>query len=349
MNTHLRTMAAAALLAALVPAQTTDGVAALARAKVIEEQEGDLKGAESAYRALLGDAAASAVHGETALRLGAMLWRLDKKDDAKPFLERAVAAGGDVAAQASAVLQGQGEAGKQAQERLEKARALAQRISDLAWKRSAHGAPDEAEMLALRDLKWLGEAAVQALVERLGDKLALNEGGLLTSKGEPVPDAALFVRTLWEMGTESAQQFLARSAAEGTVDWRRFVTKHAADNVAPDLMPALVRFLHDPDPTGEVLRNLDRVLGTVPVPTLVELTTDAHAGARAAGLAGLASAWRNLPALEQVRIVDVVDAPLRRALRDVEPRPGHAAWRLVRCFVYYGPRAARRLVLGEIA
>src|SRR5688572_22061616 len=190
MNTHLRTVAAVALLAALVPAQTPDGAAALARARVIEEQEGDLKAAESAYRALLGDAAASAVHGETALRLGTMLWRLDKKDDGKPFLERAVAAGGDVAAQATAVLQGQGEAGKQAQERLEKARALVKRIGDLAWKpRDANGQLDQAAVLALRDLKWLGEAAVQALVERLDGLLTLEDAQLHTDRGEPVPDA----------------------------------------------------------------------------------------------------------------------------------------------------------------
>ncbi|HZN40040.1 MAG TPA: HEAT repeat domain-containing protein [Planctomycetota bacterium] len=349
MNTHLRTMAAAALLAALVPAQTTDAARALARARVIEEQEGDLKEAESAYRTLLGDAAASAVHGEAALRLGAMLWRLDKKDDGKPFLERAVAAGGDVAAQATAVLQGQSEAGKQAQERREKARALVNRIDDLSWKpRDANGQLDEGTTLALRDLKWLGEDAASALVERLDPFHTLEEGGLSTGVGQPVPNLSLLVGTLWEVGTAPALQFLTRAADDKNVAWRRFITKHAG-LVAPDLMPALVRFLRDADPTGEVPRNLNRVLWSVPVPTLVELVGDDHPGARAAGLAGLAEVWHNLPVPEQARIVEVLDVAVRRALRDSEPRAAHAAWQLVSRFAMCGPRAARRLVLGEVA
>ncbi|HEX6812474.1 MAG TPA: HEAT repeat domain-containing protein [Planctomycetota bacterium] len=345
MNTHLRTMAAAALLAALVPAQSTDAARALARARVIEEQEGNLKEAESAYRALLGDAAASAVHGEAALRLGAMLWRLDKKEDGKPFLERAVAAGGDVAAQATAVLQGQGEAGKQAQERREKARALVDRIDDLSWKpRDASNSLD----FAVRDLRWLGQDAASALVERLEPIHTFEEGQLLTTEGKPLPNVSLLVQTLWEVGTAPALQFFTRTADDKNLAWRRFVTKHAT-NVAPDLMPAVVRFLHDPDPTGEVQRNLDRVLGTVPVRTLVELAGDDHPAARTAGLTGLAALWPNPPALERAKIVEAVDAALRRALRDSEPRPAHAAWQLVSRFAEHGPRTARRLVLAEVA
>ncbi|MEO6597148.1 MAG: hypothetical protein ABIP94_20585, partial [Planctomycetota bacterium] len=168
MNTRLRTTLAATLLVALVPemvsAQATDPASSLLRAKVLEEQEGDLKAAELAYRGLLDAVTTGPVQAEAALRLGSMLWRLDRKHDATPFLERATAAGGDGAAQATAVLKGQGEAGKQAQERLGRAKALVERVLNLYPRgQAAQAELSEAE----RELTWLGEAAATALSDRL--------------------------------------------------------------------------------------------------------------------------------------------------------------------------------------
>jgi hypothetical protein len=93
MNYLLRAFVGAVLLAALglcreSPAQE-HGDKALQRARVIEEQEGDLKAAEKAYRELV-DAAGTAdgVRNDAMLRLGRMLWRLGREPDARVLLQR---------------------------------------------------------------------------------------------------------------------------------------------------------------------------------------------------------------------------------------------------------------------
>src|SRR5580765_7560340 len=152
MRTNVTVRVGAALFAALVPvlrAQATGAAARLARAQLIEEQEGDLRAAEREYTQILAATDASAVHAEAALRLGRMLWRLGKQDEGKPFLERAVAAGGAVAAAATAVLHGQGPEGKQAQEIAQKAKEAIDRLV---------GSPPTGDPDA--DLVWLGAAAM---------------------------------------------------------------------------------------------------------------------------------------------------------------------------------------------
>ncbi|MFN6193477.1 MAG: HEAT repeat domain-containing protein [Planctomycetota bacterium] len=353
MNTLLRSMVAAALGVAAVVAQAPDAAAALARAQLLEHQEADLGAAEQAYRALLADAGAGPAHGEAALRLGTLLWRLDRKDDGKPFLERAVAAGGTIGAQATAVLQGQGEEGKQAQERLEKARALVERIVDLAWLTDEPRPGAEADQATLQSLqeqlRWLGEAAATALVERLARLQGLSEQQLRTAKGQPLPDMTL-ARLLWKLGGKAAGDYLTRIADDPNLHLRRFLTQPLRERmVAGDLEPQLVRFARDPDPTNEVWQNVWPAIAGLPIGTPLRLLQDAHPGPRAAALLGLVYYWPNLVPAEQERIVGETSGVIRRSLQDPDPRVSRGAWRLLAAFACAGQSAGRALFLAEAA
>ncbi|MGK0350979.1 MAG: hypothetical protein ACJAYX_001655, partial [Planctomycetota bacterium] len=84
MKAHLKKTLALAILAATLPAQTTDYAAALQRAELIERQEGDLGAAQLAYEALLDqDAVPQAVETVAQFNLGSLLWRLGKRDEAR--------------------------------------------------------------------------------------------------------------------------------------------------------------------------------------------------------------------------------------------------------------------------
>ena len=78
------------VLGLALAAMAQGGGAPLERAKAIEDYEGDLKTAAAEYRKVLATEDAAAMHGEAALRLGRLLWRLEQKDEGKQWLERAL-------------------------------------------------------------------------------------------------------------------------------------------------------------------------------------------------------------------------------------------------------------------
>ena len=171
MKAHLRTTLILASLATTLPAQNTtdDARGALERALLIEQQEGDLATAQKAYEALLRDQQAKPVHDNAALHLGSLLWRLGKRDAARPMLERAAQAGGELAQRAEQVLQSDSVAMQGQQERIERARALIARMDELtARPRKADGKWDPKTTKKIRDLSGelqnLGKAAVLSLI-----------------------------------------------------------------------------------------------------------------------------------------------------------------------------------------
>lgn len=330
MNTTLRTLLCATLLAAVTVGQDP----ALARARLLEQQEGDLHAAEQAYRALLGDAVAKDVQQQAALQLGTMLWRLDRKDEAKDLLERAAAGGGEIAAEAQAVLQGKGEVSQQEQERMARAQALVDRALHLL---AANG--DEAKQLlatTARDLEWLGGTAAQAIADLLRERHNQVEG-----------DVGL-ARILWQIGAPPAQRFFAEVAADPDARWRQAMVTASSDPAA-DVMPALMNFLRVADPQAEVHRHVTQFAARLPVPQLQAMLADPLPQVRAAGLHGISDQWEGLKSSARDQLLLALEAPLQAALQDSDPRPQREAWRLLARFADVGPRAARRVFLEHLA
>ncbi len=353
MNTLLRSTWAAALCVAAVSAQAPDAAAALARAQLLENQEADLSAAEQAYRALLADGNAAAAHGEAALRLGTLLWRLDRKDDGKPFLERAAAAGGTIAEQATAVLQGQGEQGKQAQERLDKARALVALYQELTERpRDDKGAWDEATSRrrteVSKDLRWLGSQAAQAIVDALRklDDVRKNNSSLWGPGKEASRKGLSY--WLWQIGTNPAVEALREWAQASDVLLRRAIAEGTnRSKVAADLEPALLEFVRDPDPAGEVWRSVVDSVTKLTNAQHLQLASDPQPSLAAAGLAALAETWPDLTQADREQVVVKLGQTIRRATQADDARLAQAAWRAMKAFAALGPRSAQSLFLAE--
>lgn len=334
MNTSLRTMLCAALLAAMSMAQ--DGAAALQRARLLERQEGDLRAAEQAYRAIVGDAkAAAAVQQEAALRLGELLWRLDRKDEAKPLLERAAAGGGACAAAAQALLQGKGEGDRQQQERRVRAHELVNQAWTWIQQGTAPGSENAAKLEALeKDLMWYGRDAAEALAA------ATNPGDLPrfdTWRGS----------MLWKIGTGPAQQFFAKVAASPDAQ-RRQAMVTAAGTVAADMLPVMLGFLRVADPLGAVHKHALDFAAQLPLDQLEAMLRDPLPPVRAAALRGIGGKWNKLPLAEQERLLTGLDDQLEAALDDADPFLQREAWTLLDVFAREGPRPARRVFLAHL-
>lgn len=360
MKNTLRTTLALAVLATLAPGQShgevADATAALARAKVLEEQEGDIEAAMDGYGALVAGSTTGPVHDEAALRLGALLWRLDRRADATPFLQRAQAAGGAIGSEAQRILQGQGDSDKAAQERLVRARAVTARLDDLL-QMERHSpntrAPAEAEALAKSiasarsELSFLGDAAATALAERLREMRRATP--MENSDGVEKDSVVLALADcLWEIGTAPAGAYLAEVATDPMVGWRRAIASKCS-GAAPDLHTTAVRFLRDGDPTGDVQRSAAALAHELPADLLVQLVTDTVPDCRAAGWTGFAKRWHRIPAAEQEALVarlgnHLVDAVVGDDLR-VRGAANALRWQLA----MQGPQAGRRIVLDLLA
>jgi hypothetical protein len=357
MKRTLRTGATVALFAASLWAQTPGSGSAsastpqerLARAQLIAAQEHDVAGAEAAYRALLDDPAVSAVHGASALQLGAMLWRLDQRDAAKPFLERAVATGGETGAAANAILQGQGDDAKVAQQRLEKARAVVGLFADLQ-----RGARDDKGKLVddlegqrthsvHADLRTLGAQAAQAIVEFVDT--GIGNGSIAQYPGDD-PVRRRLLSLLWQFGTEPAATALRRWSESRDVRMRRAAAEVLPTTLAADLEPVLLQYLRDPDPSDEVWRLSARKVERLPTERVMELAVATEAPLRAAGLAALASYWPGIALVQQDAFVAAHAQSVRDATRHADVRVVNAASRLLHGFAH-GPTSATYVFFAE--
>lgn len=348
MNRTLLPFVAASLLVAL-PAQD-QATKALQRAQLLEQQEGDLAAAQQAYRALLADAAASAVHGEAALRLGTLLWRLEQREAATPLLQQAVAAGGDVAARANAVLQGQDAEGKQQAELLAKAEALAKRITEL----TPIAPPTEKEQQRLDavagELRLLGpiasQAAVQEIERKRRDPLSID------SQFDRRSDRAIDVLLplVWRVGGPHAIDALNRWSKDAEVDWRRRVAKalETRPEFAADLKPALKVYLADSDPVGEVARSLTNAVFGLPLDELVLLAKSTNPAWQRAGLAALQRKLFGLLEPRRQAMVDDLADTLVRATHSNDPTVAQAAWNLLVDFAFKGPANGQILLSSQL-
>lgn len=345
MKNLLLPFVAASLLVAL-PGQDA-ATKALQRAQLLEQQEGDLAAAQQAYRALLADAAASAVHGEAALRLGTLLWRLEQRDTATPLLQQAKAAGGDVATRANAVLQGQDAESKQQAELLAKAQALAARVHELV---PTSGMISEVEATRLRqvvdELRQLGPIATRSAiqeVERLRQSFPRQDLRMAKT-------VETLLALLWEVGGSPAIDALARWSKDPDVLWRRQVTSaiESPRPIASDLLPTLMVYLADEDPVGDVARNLSSVVLRLPHEEHVRLAKSPTPALQRAGLQALAKQWHSVPPLRQRATVDELAELLVRTTHAPNPMLARAAWDLLFEFAYRGPANGQILLCGEI-
>ena len=333
----------AVLLAALVPAQ--DAQAQLARVRVIEEQEGDLRGAEQEYKKLLDSKDAGAVHAEAALRLGRMLWRLDKKDEGRAFLERAVAAGGKVGEEAQAVLQGQGPDSKQAQEIAQKAQDA---ILRLVGEKPSTGNAEE-------DLRWLGAPAVVEITRQLDERRAAAMEALgslrkaigdrpdglreLLSGAYPTSNVTFrdqqrvqavnkLARLLWSMGGSEAAAWLHAVSADADVQWRRVVA-YGCDNANESLFSEVELRLGDADPDGVVsLFALSKYRGALP-PLAAHLDAPVPAVRNQAWRCVESRSEWSSPGKWADDAMQLVEPALVRALGDNDPAVARSAFGLL--------------------
>ena len=340
MKAHLKKTLALAILAATLPAQGNDHTAALQRAQLLEQQEGDLAAAQTAYTALLDDAKAPpAVHQAAYWHLASLEWQIGKRDDARDMLGKVVAGGGAFADAAKTLLQSDSQEAQGKQERVERARAILKRIAEV------YGKADTQHLVT--GLHQLGNAAAQAIVEQLNVGPALrNDGNRLNKQ----PLLQFYVLQLWEIGTEPAQQFLLDAAANGPLPWQRFLTPgYTGHEVAADLAPALRQFTQTNDPTREVWLNATKMLVGLDAEAIAECLASRNANTRESGLVELARRWSLMNSNAAASpFLDKHLATLRSAFDYQDSRRQKATWDLMAKFLEIGPEDASIVALQEL-
>ena len=197
MKTTAITFFVAAALAADVFAQNPtqkDARAELSAAIAVEEQQGDLAAAERMYRELLNSSALSVPARALAnQRLGSLLQRLGRADDAKPFLEAAERASNiEITPAVPQDRAREAELGEQAK------KLLADRSKVI----------DEQTR---KELLWIGQPAVPAILAELEAHMA----GPDTTAERPRALASL----LWRIGGEKAENFLRMVSTRRDAPW----------------------------------------------------------------------------------------------------------------------------------
>ncbi len=197
MNKTAITFFVAATLAADVFAQNPtqkDARAELSAAIAVEEQQGDLAAAERLYRELLdGSALSVPARALCNQRLGSLLQRLGRADDAKPFLEAAERASNiEITPAVPQDRAREAELGEQAK------KLLADRSKEI----------DEQTR---KELLWIGQPAVPAILAELEAHMA----GPDTTAERPRALASL----LWRIGGEKAENFLRMVSTRRDAPW----------------------------------------------------------------------------------------------------------------------------------
>jgi HEAT repeat protein len=345
MKAHLKKTLALAILAATLPAQTTDYAAALQRAELIERQEGDLGAAQLAYEALLDqDAVPQAVETVAQFNLGSLLWRLGKRDEARVILTKVTARGGKLANNAKLILASESAEAQGKQERIERARAILKRIAEL--REQPGDQPNTDHLLA--GLRQLDSAAAQAIVEQLNVGPALRNDGKRLIKQHML---AFLIRQLWEIGTEPAQQFLLDAAKNGPLPWQRFLTGNYNNKmvIAADLALAVQQFTQTSDPTGEVWLNATNRLRGLDDDAIAACLASGNGSTREAGLTDLARRWSKMAYSTRAKpFLNKHQVTLKRAFDYQDKRRKQATWDLLSNFLQHGPNEASAIFLEEV-
>jgi hypothetical protein len=273
MKTILWTAVFAAGIAAQEPgaAERQDPRVELALPIAFEEQEGDLAKAEAAYRKALDGPLSPAAKWLASHRLGLVLQKLGRDEDATVWLERAAALLGESSSLGHVAGQMQEPGQDPAREAAlrEQARVLVREVA----KGTAHNTQSSAipgmDVETADKLLWIGRPAVPEILAVLDSGTALHGSHLV-----------LF-RALWRLGGAEAEAYLAKAAA-GRSAWSVAATAGAAVEV--DLRsPAARACLHHPDPTVAVAflqssRSRDgtiQIVQALPVAELVALAEQA--------------------------------------------------------------------------
>ncbi|MCA8953609.1 MAG: HEAT repeat domain-containing protein, partial [Planctomycetes bacterium] len=256
----LAILATAAVLAAQTPGnQTTEkpgtppqilGTSELADIIVVEEQEGDLARAERLYRDALdhGDLTTPA-RTLANLRLGRLLERLGRDEDARPFLEAFTKAS---FVPAEAIRTPAQDPEREAELRA-KARELVREVLD----QKRPGRPNAIYGIELarvaEQLLWLGEAAIPELIA------ALQELASRPQRSQTTYDrVAALASALWRIGGEQAAGYLSSAVEIDDEAFRHAVVVGAFQAQDEQLIAVATRFLADPAPDGAVVRTLLR-------------------------------------------------------------------------------------------
>lgn len=325
---------------AQAPDPAADPAALLARARLIERQEGDLRQAEEAYRALL-EAGAGPVQAEVELHLGALLWRLDRRPEALPLLRRVRAGGGEAGARAARILDGQGPQG-------EPEREVAVRVQDAVGRMIHPKMDDDARGDPEQDLSWLGHAAVPELVRqiaewragaledlegvraRLADRAPTTGDVLDRYGGRPRQRPGVVVWLLamvWRIGGPEAQRYLAAAAGDDDVIWRQVVA-YTSRYATAELLPVVETMLRDDDPSGEVPVLALRSGHRLPMDRLVPLFQAPVARVREIAWEVMKAhpVWEQPDADERERALGLVEPHLAKSLADPDPATARAAF-----------------------
>ncbi|MFN6148242.1 MAG: hypothetical protein ACK5AL_17940 [Planctomycetota bacterium] len=272
----------AAGLAAQAPAPT-DPRAELAAVLAVEEQQGDLAAAERLYRERLAGADLSpAARALANARLGALLQRLGRGDDAAPFLAAAGAATAPAGAGA-------------AQDRAREV-ALAEQAAKLLADRTK---PCDDDLI--RALVWIGEPAVPAILAELVD--AKKSGGL-RERLAPLADV------LWRLGGPKAEAFLRDAATDAATSPVLVVGASGFLLSSESMLAVAEAFLAHPNiDVVRVLTRSDALVGRMNASALLAMAEQGSAQHRVLAMRLLAK--RQLTTAESARFAAAVDGGLR--------------------------------------
>jgi hypothetical protein len=339
MKTNLFAAWSVVLFAAWLPAQQgkLELPKELAAAAALEDQEHDLGKAEAKYRELLdGGKLDAPARAYASLRLGQLLVRLGKKDEAKPFLEAAEKSGvSEVAADAKTELQGGEPDAERVKALREKAKEIVARV--MAQNSVSSQAPSPSstgygisDAQAVRDLLWIGVLGepeiVTALTEAAGE--VANGKKLDPNRGYACLGLA---GLLWKMGGTKAAEFLRSAATHPVKEWRRSITQSAGVIDRADMTDVAQLFLSDPDPEAFVQRPLP--ITRFSAIAIIDAAAVGNDALRSLVIGWLADRWQQLrhepdEAATLHRFLPILD----KALLSTNPQVGQAAQRFLSTF-----------------
>ena len=248
-TTHRLVFACSALLLspAWLGAQVDTPSKALQRAIVIEEQERDLEQAAKAYRVVLSDAQAGAdARGEAAVRLGRVLQRLGRADEAREVLAEAARGGAPKwARQAGALLQS-------ASKDVEAIRAKAR------------------EVLSIGTGSYI-EQLLQLGPESVPEILAAETGAWRAGRGTRLTSA------MWILGGSAARGYIGSVISRGDPAEHRVLLSAMPRDLARDMREVALDLLGSPAAPGEArVTALDAMGQQAPIEMLIQLAKDAE-------------------------------------------------------------------------
>jgi HEAT repeat protein len=227
----------------------------------VEEQEGDLKRAETLYReAIAGTALSADARQLLTLRLAELLHRLGRRDEAKQVMASAFAGGGAVVTLDDVTPQQQQDG--------ERVAALRKKAAELVQKVLQQHSPPFPAASGIFDgqlrsqLLWLGPAAIPEIAAALAGETRLFEAAKADNQAPAAPgqvtqapaalSASMQLRreavaglagVIWEFGGEAAESHLDALFAKVDAPFRRALVQFAWQAREPRMLRLVERWL----------------------------------------------------------------------------------------------------------